>query len=78
MVVDKLSKYAYFLPMSHPYTAMTVAKAYLDGVYRLHGMPVEIISDRDPVFTSKFWQELTRFAGVSLDMSSGQHPQSVG
>ena len=78
VVVDKFSKYAHFMPLSHPYTAASVAQAYLDGIYRLHGMPIEIVSDRDPVFTSHFWKELARLTGVQLDMSSGQHPQSDG
>jgi transposase InsO family protein len=78
VVVDKFSKYSHFLPLKHPYTAASVAQAYLDGVFKLHGMPVELVSDRDPVFTSNFWKELMRLVGVQLDMSSGQHPQSDG
>jgi hypothetical protein len=54
VVVDKLSKYAHFIPLRHPFTAATVARLFLDNIYRLHGMPLEIISDRDRVFTSAF------------------------
>ena len=54
VVVDKLSKYAHFVPLKHPYSAEKVAEAFVDNVYRLHGMPQSLVSDRDPVFTSQF------------------------
>ncbi|XP_021719086.1 uncharacterized protein LOC110686805 [Chenopodium quinoa] len=47
VVVDRLSKYAYFIALSHPYYALKVARAYLDHVFKLHGFPKSIISDRD-------------------------------
>jgi hypothetical protein len=50
-VVDRFSKYAHFLPLGHPYTAASVARAFFDGIVRLHGFPTSIVSDRDPVFT---------------------------
>jgi len=49
VVVDRLTKYAHFIPLAHPYTASSVALIFLDQVYRLHGLPSSIISDRDPV-----------------------------
>lgn len=58
VVVDRLIKYGHFLSFSHPYTTTFVAQLYLDQVYTIHGMPENIISDRDPVFMSKVWQEL--------------------
>jgi len=54
VVVDKFSKYAHFIPLRHPYSAAKVAQEFLDSVFKLHGMPTHIISDRDPVFTSSF------------------------
>ena len=54
VVVDKLTKYGHFIALKHPYTAVTVAESFLDRVYRLHGLPVPLVSDRDPVFTSLF------------------------
>ena len=53
VALDTFSKFAHFLPVKHPYTAQTIAQLYIDQVYRLHGMPEAIISDRDAIFTSK-------------------------
>lgn len=53
VVVDTFSKYAHFLPVTHPYTALQIAQLYIDQVYKLHDMPEALVSDRDAVFTSK-------------------------
>nr|XP_023922292.1 uncharacterized protein LOC112033747 [Quercus suber] len=78
VVVDRLNKYTHFMAFSHPYTAAKVANLYLHFVFKLHGMPSTIVSDRDPVFNSLFWKELMKLQGVSLAMSSAYHPQSDG
>jgi len=77
-VVDRFSKYAHFVALSHPYTAVSVARIIFDEIVRLHGIPTSIVSDRDPVFTSAFWQELFRASGSKLHMNSAFHPQSDG
>lgn len=78
VVIDKLTQYAHFICLSHPYTAITVAQAFLSNIYKLHGMPTIIISDRDRVFTSSFWQELFKLTETALNMSSAYHPQTDG
>jgi len=72
VVVDKFSKFAHFIPLKHPYSTASVARVFLDNIYKLHGLPVAIISDRDRVFTSKFWQLLFQLAW-SDGMSSSVH-----
>lgn len=54
VIVDRLSKYAHFMVLSHPSNASQVAQVFLDGVYRLNGLPDSIVSDRDKVFLSQF------------------------
>ena len=78
IVVDRFSKYAHFIPLAHPYTAETVAKAFFADIVRLHGVPASIVSDRDVVFTSGFWKALFVASGCRLHMSSAFHPQSDG
>jgi hypothetical protein len=77
-VVDRFLKFTHFIPLSHPYSATTVAKAFFDNIVHLHGIPCSIVSDRDPVFTSTFWKELFWLAGVKLLLSSAFHRQTDG
>lgn len=78
VVIDKLSKAAHFIPLSHPYTTLTISQSFLDNVYKLHRLPRTIVSDRDMVFLSDFWKELFALQGVVLNFSSAYHPQSDG
>jgi Chromo (CHRromatin Organisation MOdifier) domain len=78
VIVDGLTKYVHFIPLSHPYTVWDIPQAFFDNIYKLHGFPTSIISDRDPVFTSNFWRELMKLLGVQLNMSSMYHPQIDG
>lgn len=78
VVVDRLSKYGHFIAVKHPYTASSVARLFMIHIFRLHGLPKAIVSDRDPAFTSLFWKELFRECKVSLNFTSAYHPQSDG
>lgn len=78
VVVDRLSKYAHFISMAHPYTTTMVAQVFVENIFKLHGIPSSIVSDRDPVFVSSFWKELFKLQGSKLCLSSGYHPQSDG
>ena len=78
VVIGKFSKYAHFMALSHPFTALQVAQSYMNNVYKLHGLPAAIISDRDRIFTSSVWQELFKLTDTQLLMSSSYHPQTDG
>lgn len=78
VVVNRLSKYAYFIPMKHPFPALSVAKAFVTHVVRLHGFPTSIVSDRDNIFLSSFCRDLFQLQGTTLQMSSHYHPQTDG
>ena len=62
--------------MKHPFSALSVAKLFVIHIYRLHGLPTAIVSDRDRIFPSHLWRELFRLSGVELRISSTYHPQS--
>ena len=78
VVVDRLTKYAHFCALSHPFNASTVATAFMETFQRLHGTPNIIVSDKDPIFTRNFWTKLFSCLGTQLDHSSSYHPQSDG
>jgi len=58
VVVDRLTIHAHFLPLSHPYTASSVASLFLDNIFKLHGLPTAIVTDWDRIFTRDFWKDL--------------------
>jgi hypothetical protein len=78
VVVDKFSKYSHFIKLKHPFSALQVAHLFMEQVYKLHGIPTAIVSDRDKIFTSILWKELFKLSGTQLAMSSAYHPQSDG
>mgnify|MGYP003753225525 CR=1 FL=1 len=78
VVVDRLAKYVHFVLVSHPYNLAKIASLYMQNIFKLHGTPTSIVSDRDATFTSLFWFELFRLQGTDLAMFSAYHPQSDG
>jgi hypothetical protein len=78
VVVDRLTKYAHFFSLSHPFKASTIATTFMEIVQKLHGVPKIIVSDRDPIFTGNFWTELFSCLGTQLAHNSSYHPQYDG
>lgn len=77
-VVDRLTKMAHFIPTTTTCSAPVVADLFLKNIFRLHGLPRSIISDRDTRFTGGFWKELMRLLDIKLKMSTAFHPQTDG
>ncbi|GJT17518.1 putative reverse transcriptase domain-containing protein, partial [Tanacetum coccineum] len=78
VIVDRLTKYAHFLPMRKDYKMDILARLYLNEIVARHGVPILIISDHDSRFTSRFWQSMQEALGTRLDMSTAYHPQNDG
>lgn len=76
VVIDRLTKYGHFLALKHSYTTVDIANLFLREIYKLHGLPKTIVSDRDLIFTSQFWQQLFKTMGTRLTMSTSYHPQT--
>ncbi|GJX33692.1 putative reverse transcriptase domain-containing protein [Tanacetum coccineum] len=78
VIVDRLTKSAHFLPMKENDSMDKLARLYLKEVVTRHGIPVSIIYDRDPRFTSNFLRAYQKAMGTRLDMSTAYHPQTEG
>ena len=78
VIVDRFTKSAHFLPVKTTYTVEQYAELYVKEIVRLHGAPRSIVSDKDPTFTSKFWESLQRAMGTRLKLSTTFHPQTDG
>jgi len=76
--VDRLTKYVHFVPCEKTATALDVAQLFHNTIFKLHGRPDDIVSDRDPKFVSNLWKEVHRLMGTTLNMSSGYHAQTDG
>ncbi|KAA8493487.1 Transposon Ty3-I Gag-Pol polyprotein [Porphyridium purpureum] len=77
-VVDRYSKMALFIPTRKDLTAKRCADLFVKHVVSRFGYPKSIVSDRDPLFTSTFWQQLSKRVGMKLAMSTANHPQTDG
>jgi hypothetical protein len=78
VIVDRLTKSALFLPMKMTDPVDKLARLYVNEVIRLHGVPVSIVSDRDPRFTSRLWPCIQSALGTRLNLSTSFHPQTDG
>ena len=78
VIVDRLTKSTHFLPIIVEDSLEKLAQLYVDEIVRLHGVPVSIVSDRDPRFTSRFWPSLQTTLGTRLHFSTVFHPQTDG
>ncbi|GJW95339.1 putative reverse transcriptase domain-containing protein [Tanacetum coccineum] len=78
VIVDRLTKSAYFLPMREDDSLENLTRQYLKEIVSRHGVPISIISDRDGRFTSHFWRSLYKALGTQLHMSTAYHPQTDG
>ena len=78
MFTDHLTKMCHFVAATTPLTAEEVAGIYMRHVFRLHGYPAGIVSDRDRRFVSDFWKSLQQQLGTKLRMSTAYHPQTDG
>jgi hypothetical protein len=78
VVVEKLSKSTHFVLINPTCKEIDIANIFMKEIFRLHGMPREIISDRDTKFTSIFWKYLMAGLETKLLFSTTYHPQSHG
>ncbi|GJS87546.1 putative reverse transcriptase domain-containing protein [Tanacetum coccineum] len=78
VIVDRLTKSAYFILINEKYKMEKLTRLYLKEIICRHGVPVSIILDRDPRFASRFWRSLQKSLGTNLDMSIAYHPETDG
>src|SRR6202789_2799074 len=78
VVVDSTSKWSHFIPTHTTVTALGSARLYLQHVWKLHGLPKSMLSDRGPQFVAEFMRELYRLLGITISSSTAYHPQSDG
>ena len=76
--VDRLSEMAHLPAVPDSVDGEGTAKLFMDRIFRQHGLPDTIVSDRDPRFTGKFWKSVFAVLGTKLDMSTTDHPQTDG
>ena len=76
--MDRLTKYAYFLVIRNTFSLDKLERLYIDEIVKLHGVPMTIVSDQDPRFTSRFWPRLQKALGTTLYFSTTYHSQTDG
>uniref|UniRef100_A0A8C7YBJ2 Gypsy retrotransposon integrase-like protein 1 n=1 Tax=Oryzias sinensis TaxID=183150 RepID=A0A8C7YBJ2_9TELE len=77
-VIDRFSKMAHFIPLAQLPSATETAQVLVHQVFRHHGIPLDIVSDRGPQFVSQVWKAFCSALGATVSLTSGYHPQSNG
>ena len=78
VIIDQLTKLAHFLPVQQSDLLDKLSRIYVSEIVRLHGVPISIVSDRNPRFISYFWRSLQGALGTRLHFSTTFHPQTDG
>ncbi|KAK3529517.1 hypothetical protein QTP70_031959, partial [Hemibagrus guttatus] len=78
VIIDRFSKSCHLVPLPGPPTAFDTAECLFNHVFRYFGLPEDIVSDRGPQFTSRVWKAFLKRLGVTVNLSSGYHPQTNG
>jgi hypothetical protein len=78
VVVDRLTKIAHFIPMVSTISTSRIVELFMKNVFKFHGMPSEIISDRDRKFVCEFWTTLFKMFGTKIKLSTAYHPETDG
>jgi len=78
VIIDRLTKSAHSIPVKNTYRPPEYADIYMAEIVKLHGIPMTIISDRGPQFTTHFWERMHKSLGTSLIRSTAYHPQTSG
>ena len=78
VVVDRLSKMAHYIPTTTDITSKGIARLFFDNIFKLHGIPDSVVSDRGTPFTSEFTHALSNLVGTEQRLSTSFHPQTDG
>lgn len=78
VVVDRLTKMAHFIACQEATDAEGLAELFLRHIFRIHGLPKDIVSDRGPSFQSKFWRKVLELLQIQSKLSSAFHPETDG
>ena len=78
VVVDKLTKATHFIPAKSTHATDDIAKIFMKEIFKLHGFPKAIVSNRDVKFTSNFWKALFADLGTKMNFSIAYHPRTNG
>jgi len=78
VIVDRLTKQAYFIPINNWFSSKDMVQLLYDKVYPLHGLPLQIISDREVQYSAELFQEWCKILGIESTMLTAYHPQTDG